>query len=292
MSRACLEAIARAFQFARELGRECGPVDFLVGISAGDGAAAAALDPGAGRTLRAIVAAAGGSLGSGAGYLHMQAQGAARLLARARGEQMDVEHLLIALLDQGTPEVLEALGQAGLERAAVRAAALSAVGAPADQPALAFPALTPAGTLDRPPLPVADLDTRAWAVLRWRQDHLPLAKVRRGSDRQALLHLERGAAWRLADRLGVDDDQRYSLIRRHADEVEQRAVRGSELAGPRGQRGGRAGTRAVPPRRRRHRLLRNVTVGWRAWFSNRRVGLRDRWFRLRTLRDYRDCPQP
>ena len=38
--------------------------------------------------------------------------------------------------------------------------------------------------------------------------------------------------------------------------------------------------------------LRNVTVGWGTWFGNRRVGLRDRWFRLRTSSSYRGAPQP
>jgi hypothetical protein len=28
------------------------------------------------------------------------------------------------------------------------------------------------------------------------------------------------------------------------------------------------------------------------WFGNRQEGLRDRWFRLRTSRHYRGCPQP
>lgn len=36
----------------------------------------------------------------------------------------------------------------------------------------------------------------------------------------------------------------------------------------------------------------NVTVGWGVWFRNRQVGLRDRWFRLRTIRSYRGAPQP
>ena len=47
--------------------------------------------------------------------------------------------------------------------------------------------------------------------------------------------------------------------------------------------------RAAPgPGRRR----RGVTVGWATWFGNRQVGLRDRWFRLRTSWHYRGCPAP
>jgi hypothetical protein len=275
-----LEAIQRAFQFAHEHGRGCGPAEFLVGISEGHGPGAAALTGGSGRTLREVAverpAAASG------GYLHMQAQEAARALAAAQGEPAGPEHLLIALLDQGTPEVTGLLRQAGLDPAAVRRAALAATGASADLPLIPLPALAPAGTLDRPPLPVADLDGRAWAVLRWRQDHLPLGQLHRPGDLQALSHLERAAAWRLAERLSLDDDQRYSLLRQHDDQVKRRAAQArADLARP-----------AAPTPRARRRRFANVTVGWAAWFGNRRVGLRDRWFRLRTTGHYRGCPQP
>ena len=272
-----LEAIQRAFGLARELGRGCGPAEFLVGISEGRGPAAAALDPGQGLSLRAVAAEADGTAGQM--YLHMQAQGAAQSLASALGQPSGAGHLLIALLDQGTPEVAGLLRRAGLDPAAVRAAALASVGAPAGQPPIPMPAPTPAGTLDRPPLPVADLDARAWTVLRWRQDHLPVSRLRRESDRQALWHLEDAAAWRVADRLGLDDDQRYSLLWHHDRQVGQLAGRPA---------------RAGPPRRRARRRhgFAGVPVGWAAWFGNRRTGLRDRWFRLRTMRHYRDCPQP
>src|SRR5258708_32172411 len=53
-----LAAIRRGFQFAGDLGCGCGPVHFLVGIAEGHGAAAAALDPGQGPSLRAVVPAA------------------------------------------------------------------------------------------------------------------------------------------------------------------------------------------------------------------------------------------
>jgi Clp amino terminal domain, pathogenicity island component len=269
-----LEAIQRAFRFARETGRDCGPAEFLVGISEGRGPAAAALDPGAGLSLRAMAADADHPAGQG--YLHMQAQGAARSLADTLGQPPGPEHLLIALLDQGTPEVAGLLRRAGLDPGMVRRAALAAIGAPAGYPPLPLPPLTPPGTLDRPPLPVADLDARAWAVLRWRQDHLPLSRLRRDSDRQALAHLEEAAAWQVADRLGLDDDQCYSLISHHGRQVGQ-------LAG-----------RPPTPRRRgpRPRRFPAVPVGWAAWFGNRRTGLRDRWFRLRTIGHYRGCPQP
>jgi hypothetical protein len=137
--------------------------------------------------------------------------------------------------------------------------------------------------MDRPALPVADLDERAWSALRWRQDHLPLDRLRRRSDWEALWQLERNAAWRLAERLGLNDDQRYSLVWQHADRVEQRmATAKPDLS----QRPG-------PPRRLSHGPgFRNITVGWGMWLRNRRVNVRDRWFRFRTLRYYWGAPQP
>jgi hypothetical protein len=274
-----LEAIGRGFRFAREQGRGCGPVDFLVGISEGPGPAAATL----GASIRSVASGLGGMRAEGAGYLHMQAQGAAAALAAARGQRPAPEHLLVALLDQGTPEVLETLSQAGLDPAVLRRAALAAIGAPANEPPIPLPALTPAGTLDRPPLPVTDLNARAWAVLRWRQDHLPLGRLRRASDREALASLERATAWRLGQDLGLDDDQRHSLVHHHSDQVE-RLVAGSRPDLP---------PRARPTPRRRHRPgPLSFTVGGAAWLRNRQVGLRDRWFWLRTARHYRGVPQP
>src|SRR6266566_2538780 len=294
MSGPYLAVIRRGFQFAGDLGCGCGPVHFLVGIAEGHGAAAAALDPGQGPSLRAVVTAAGNIRGDVAGFLHLQAQDAARSLAQARGEDLAAEHLLIALLDQGTSEVLETLSRAGLDPAAVRRAALAAIGAAASEPRITLPPLTPAGTLDRPPLPVGDLDRRAWTALQWRQDHLPLSRVRRRSDWDALSHLEGKAAWRLTTRPALDDDQRYSLIWHHAGQVEQRLARTRpDLARPRRAPGRPTTAMVIPPGRRRlrrHGALR-FTVGWAVWFGNRRTGLRDRWFRLRTIRYYRGAPQ-
>jgi hypothetical protein len=273
---AYLDAIRRAFRFARELGHGCGPADFLVGIAEGDGPAAAALGP----TLRDAAARGAGSDRDGKGYLHMQAQQAAITLASALGQAPGAEHLLVALLDQGTPEVLRTLAWTGLDPAEVRQTALAAIGAPASQPPLRMPPLVPAGTLDRPPLEIPDLDARAWRVLHWRQDHLPLHRVRRMSDREALLHLERAAARRLAERLHLDDDQSHSLVHQHARQVDAYLTRERPAL-----------TRKPRPRRPRPRPLR-ITTGWGTWFGNRWVTARDRLFQLRTIRDYRGCPQP
>jgi hypothetical protein len=133
-------------------------------------------------------------------------------------------HLLVALIDQGIAEVLQTLSRAGLDLAAIRRAALAGIGAPAGQPAVSLPPLPPAGSLDRPFLPVTELDERAWRVLAWRHDHLPLDRLCRAGHRQGLSHLERDEASRLADRLGLDEDQRYSLIWHHDAAVEQQVA--------------------------------------------------------------------
>ena len=269
-----MEAIERGFAFARELGHVCGPVHLLIGISEGEGPAALVL--GSNRSLREVVASTGHAFGDAAGYVQAQAQGAARLFADGLGHSVGVEHLLVALLDQGTPDVALALRLAGLDPAVIRRSALAAIGAPAEQPLIELPPLTPAGTLDRPPIPIEHLDTRAWNVLRWRQEHLPLERLRGPSDRQALRHLEVRAAWRIADALGLEDDQRYSLSRHHADEVDRRIA-----APPR-----------VTPRPLRRRGFLHAPVGWEAWLRNRQVSLRDRWFELRMIGYSRAAPPP
>jgi hypothetical protein len=287
-------AIRRAFDFARQAGSGAGgarPVHFLVGIAEGEGPAATALRPADDRSLRAVVTDMGRVAGGGpAGYLHMQAQQGAMSFAASRGEPAGAEHLLVALLDQGTPEVLDALSRAALDPAAIRQAALAALGAQADLPPIALEPVTPAGTLDRPPLPVEDLNARAWAVLRWRQEHVPIDTLHRRSDTWALLHLERDAVMRIADRLALDDDQRYSLLRHHQEAVSDRVAQARpELGGP--YRARQAWARAVIRRHRRFRWLR-VTVGWGVWIGNRRTAVQNRWFRLRAARAYRGAPLP
>lgn len=126
----------------------------------------------------------------------MQVQQAAQQLAADRGEPVGPAHLLVAVVDQGDPEALVLLAEAGLDRAAVRRAALAALGPEADLAPLDMPPLTAAGTLDRPPLTVEALDPRAWEVLRWRQQHLPLHRLKRRSHYDALSSLESRAATR------------------------------------------------------------------------------------------------
>jgi hypothetical protein len=136
--------------------------------------------------------------------------------------------------------------------------------------------------MDRPALPVEHLNERAWSALRWRQDHLPLGMVRRRGDLEALGNLERGAALRVAGSLGLDDDQRYSLLSRHDAEVTRRALAAHPDLGARPR---------LVPRRHIRRRWAGLLAGWAVWFGNRRVSVRDRWFRLRTRGAYRGAPQ-
>lgn len=287
------DALNRGFQFAREIGRTCGPVHFLVGIAEGTGAAADALAPSVGVSLRGVVADDVAALGQGASYLHGQVQAGARTFADHHGTPVTAEHLLIAVLDQATPQVLAALQRAGIDSAPARRATLAAIDLPSDLPPLELPALTAAGTLDRPPLPVTALDSRALVVLGERHAHLPLLRIRGASSWHAMAALEERAAWRLASRLSLDDDQRYSLLTYHRDEVAHRMAEARpDLAPPPASADGAPSLAFAGwvARRRPPRWLR-FTVGWGTWFRNRQVGVRDWWFRLTTWRHYRAVPR-
>jgi hypothetical protein len=225
----------------------------------------------------------------------MQTQQAAGHFAAERDEITGPEHLLLAVIDQGDPEALEALDRARLDRATVRRVALAVLNSPDDLPHISMPALTPAGTAGRPPLSVGELNKEAWSALCWRQEHLPLDKVKRLGDRDSLRQLESRAAMRISSKLNLDDDQRYSLLSHHSHRVEQRtAPAKSEVTAPQS----RASTpvprilMTVSGRRRPHLpgWLR-FTVGWGVWFGNRRIELGNQWFHLRALGYFRHAAQ-
>jgi hypothetical protein len=107
--------------------------------------------------------------------------------------------------------------------------------------------------------------------------------LRRRGDLAALRNLEQRAALRAADRLGLDGDQRYSLLSQHHAEVTRRALGAHPALAAR--------PRQAQRRQQRRRRLPNLTAGWGVWFGNRWVSVRDRWFLLRTRGSYRGAPQ-
>jgi hypothetical protein len=146
-----------------------------------------------------------------------------------------------------------------------------------------MPALCPAGTYDRPPLPLEELDPPAWVVLSWRQSHLPLGRLKRQHDWFALSSFERRAAWQTAGRQALDDDQRYSLLSHDHDRVEALAHEARpdlvETRQQLKQRYQRSMPRLVHQQRPRawRRIAPNFMVGWPTWVtSGWRVNGRDR----------------
>lgn len=288
MNSAYHQVLRRAFRIAGESGERCRPVHLLIALAEAGGPISSALAP-----LAPTQRDRAQNNGAAASYLVMQTQQAARRFAEERGQAPGPAHLLLAVIDQAEPEAIASLTEAGLDVSVVRAAALEILGMPSDAARLSMPDPIPAGTMDRPPLPVGELDPGAWEALCWRQEHLPLRRLRRRSHYAALQHLESQAARRIAAQRGLDDDQRYSLVRHHRESVEELAASARpELverrpAGPRAH--GSFVTRSTAPQRWRHKWL-GFTVGWGTWFSNRRVGLRNKWFELLTLSDDRGAP--
>jgi hypothetical protein len=290
------QVVHRSFVIASETKELCRPIHLLAALAELDGPISDALVSPLGRSLVRRCADPPPVHGGGAGYLVLQTQEAATKLASERDETMNPEHLLLAVIDQGEPEVVKVLDLAVIDLIDVRRAALEMLEAPGDLPPIPMPPLTTAGTLDRAPLSVSELNPRAWTTLCWRQDHLPFRKISRRSHFAALRHLESRATWRASSKLSLDDDQRYSLLRHHVDRVEQLAAYAKpelfELRSSVSELRVQVGiTRIVSRRRRLHRpRWMNFTVGWGTWFANRQVGLRNRWFRLRIISDFLRAP--
>jgi hypothetical protein len=290
--------VHRAFTIASDQGRLRHPIHVLAALAEVDGPIGELLRAPDGGPLFPEAAAKPGKRGGGNGYVAAQVMSAASQLAEERGDPLGPAHLLIAVLDQGDAEVTATLASANIQAADARSLALHVLGGPADLPRLTMPRITPAGTWDRPPLAISELDQGAWASLSWRQDRLPLHRLRRKWEWSALSSLEQGAAWRVANRYHVDEDQRYSLLSHHHDKVEALAHRARpDLVETRQQMRERHQSgpylRAVSrPRRIWERRVPGFMVGWPTWFSNRREGLRDKYFWLITLPDYRGQPGP
>ena len=288
--------VERALTIASERGRVCRPIDVLAALAEVDGPIGATLREADGGPMFPDTAGTPGLRGGSNGHLATQAIAAGEELARQRGERCGPAHLLVAVIDQADPEVTAAFGAAD-QISDARLEALRVLGAAAETPALRMPPLTPAGTWDRAALEIADLNPGAWAALCWRQQRLPLSHLKRRWQWAALDSLEQRAAWRVASAFGVDDDQRYSLLRHHMDHVEAIAhAAHSDLVGTRQQRRDRQqsgpSVNIVSRGRRRHRVVPNFMVGWPCWFKNRWHGMQVKYFRLLTFPTYRGEPGP
>jgi hypothetical protein len=197
-----------------------------------------------------------------------QVMGTAHAFGERRGEATGAAHLLVAILDQASPEVAALLQRADVDRTALRARALAVLGASVDTPRLPMAELPPAGTVDRPPLPLEQLPADAWEQLVARRQRLPLRKLRTISDWHAISANEQRAVRRLADRGRLTDDQRYSLLHLHHEEVQRLAAEARPAVVP-APAARSAESRLVAkagwrPNARRRRL---IPLGWRAWLG-------------------------
>ncbi|MCL4414967.1 MAG: hypothetical protein M1522_09540 [Actinobacteria bacterium] len=290
--------VHRAFTIAKDQGQRCRPIHLLAALAEVAGPIGELLRAPDGGPMFPEAAAKPGMRGGANGHLAAQAMSAASRFAEERGEPMGPAHLLVAVIDQGDDEVTQALGSADIQVADARSLALNVSGAPPELSRVPMPRITPAGTSDRPPLDTSLLDKGAWESLCWRQERLPLHRVRHKWQWSALSSLEQGAAWRVAKRYQVDEDQRYSLLSHHRERVEALAHQAHpELVETRRQ--ARDRQQSLPlarvvsrPRRAWEGRFPRFMAGWPTWFSNRRVGLRNKYFWLVTLPSYRGQPGP
>jgi hypothetical protein len=136
--------------------------------------------------------------------------------------------------------------------------------------------------MDRAPLPLEQLPLEVWEELRRRQDCLPLRRLRHRSDWNAISLNEQRAALRLAAKHHLDEDQSYSLLNHHHEEVQRRAANAAPalVATPSFKSTGFAVEPiAVITRRSATRYSRVVPTGWMTWFGNRRIGAKAAWLR-------------
>lgn len=106
------------------------------------------------------------------------------------------------------------------------------------------------------------------------------------------------AALRVAERFQLDEDQRYSLLNHHQDRVEALAHQARpDIVETRQQlrerhRSGPYMRVVSGPRRFWERHVPRFMVGWPTSFANRRVGLRNMYFRVVTAPSYLHQPGP
>lgn len=164
MMSAYYQVLVRAFRLAGGGSDVCRPIHVFAALADGDGPVATALSSGIGPVLPNPSALPGTA--DGAGSAVGQLQRAAQRFASERGAALVPEHLFLVGIDQGDPEAMAALDQAGLDVAVLRTAALSAVGEPPDLPPVEMPPLIHRSVSD---LPVVT------KPMEWGQQHMPSA---------------------------------------------------------------------------------------------------------------------
>jgi hypothetical protein len=137
MMSAYYQVLVRAFRLAGRGSDACRPIHVFAALADGEGSVATALSSGIGPVLPDPSALPGH--GENAGSSVGQLQRAAQRFASERGAALAPEHLFLAGIDQGDPEAMAALDQAGLDTAVLRTAVLSALGEPPDLPPIAMP---------------------------------------------------------------------------------------------------------------------------------------------------------
>lgn len=214
-----------------------------------------------------------------------QALGALAAWGASPAEADGCAVLVVVLLDQGSTEVADLLRHSGIDPAALRTRSLSLLGLGADHPTWQFEleqALGPPLVSAREGrLPISALDPAAFAACRRRQAELPLRRLRRRVDVDAMVLNEQRALERLADRLGLDGLQRRSLLAHHLDEVRRWAADAAPgLADPPSPAAQPERPIAFSAPARATRPPSRVPPGWRCWMGNRHVNWRARWLRL------------
>jgi hypothetical protein len=214
------------------------------------------------------------------------------------------EHLLLSLLAATGGTAAQVVQRAGTNVEDIRERILASMDLLCLESSPDRRATAPAPVASRRPkrasaaLPTSpahkELDDQAWQLLRWRQDHLPLDRVRGPTDWLALQHLEQRAATRIVHRLKVEARHGYGLVAYHQLEVELLAAQAApdHWATWTSHELGPGPELASPPQRTwwvRHtpRALSRLRI----WATNRKRDVHDLRFALMTRRSYRGAPK-
>lgn len=208
-----------------------------------------------------------------------QAIDSAAAWAARRGAKATPEDLLIVLMDQHSPSVVAALARMGPESERLRRAALLTLGLPEGYGPVTLEPLKPMAAHDRPPLGLDELPAGVWAEAEQRHGRLPLRRIRRLSDWQAVAINEQRAALKIAAGMSLSPDETYSLLHHHMRAVERLAARAAPSIVTRSAettgKGDGHGSGHRPG---------IIPVSRAAWTADRRLALKVAWFRWTSQR--------